>query len=124
MTRAVRILFVLYWSALTFLLLIHNPFAWVPLDEEEVYNGFGLGLGPHFLTFCMLAILMLACRWRRVWVWWGVLVAYACLTEVVQGFTGRSPDVEDAIQNLLGLAVGGLVWYGVTHTIRVCCRKG
>ena len=117
MNRAIRIIFWIYWAALTFLLLIHNPFAYVPLDEEEVYNGFGLGLGPHFLTFMMLAILMCACRWKRVWVWWCVLVAYACLTEVVQGFTGRSPDVADAVQNLLGLACGAAGW-GLAHLVR------
>ena len=111
MKLAIRILFGLYWAALTFLLLVYNPFEWVPIDEEFVERGFGINLSPHTLTFLLLAILMCACRWKWTAAMWGALVAYAFLTEYLQGFTGRTPDWADVFDNLVGLAVGGFAWW-------------
>lgn len=119
----VRITFFLYWIFLTVLLLVWNPFAVVPIDEELVEEGFGVGLDPHTLTFLILAVLGLASRFRHaVWLWFGMLV-YAGATEWVQGWTGRCPDWADFAHNVAGLVFGTLGWLSVVGLRRVGRRR-
>ena len=108
-SRAIRCLFFAYWAALTFLLLVYNPFEWVPVDEELVEKNFGIGLDPHTGTFFLLGILAWASRFARPW--WVLLglIAYGGLTEYLQGFTGRFPDWVDFGHNTLGLVYATLV---------------
>ena len=78
-SRAIRCLFFAYWAALTFLLLVYNPFEWVPIDEELVEKNFGIGLDPHTGTFFLLGLLAWVSRFARPW--WVLLglIAYGGL---------------------------------------------
>lgn len=112
---AIQRLFVLYLLFLTFLLVIHNPFAVVPVDEELVESGFGLSLTPHILSFIVLAVLGLAARFRHSgWLYAGLFV-YAGATELLQGalhpWLGRYCDWFDFVENVQGLVYGGLGWW-------------
>lgn len=121
MRYVTRVIFWLYAAFLTFVLLVYNPFDYVPLDEEAVEKGFGLGLDPHVMTFLLLAVLAWACRWRRAWLVAVLMVVYAVVTEILQGFTGRCPDEVDVLHNLLGLAYGSAGWFiaaGVRRRVR------
>ena len=108
--RFLRVLFVVYWVTLTFLLLVYNPFEWVPVDETLVEKNFGVGLDPHTATFLLLGALGFASRFERPWRLLGILVIYGGLTEILQGFTGRCPDWVDFAHNTLGLAYAALCW--------------
>ncbi|MDO4550189.1 MAG: VanZ family protein [Planctomycetia bacterium] len=111
MRNTLRWLTLMYWGALTFLLLVYNPFAYVPVEEEVVEQGFYIGLNSHMMVFLILAVLVCACRWPRMGVIWGILIFYAVGTEFLQGFTGRCPDWVDVYYNLLGLFCGGAGWW-------------
>ncbi len=118
-----QVIFILYVLFLSFLLLIHNPFAYVPVDEEMVEKGFGLNLSPHVLAFVFLAILGLSARFRHSgWLYLGMF-AYAGGTELLQGWLhpwfGRYCDWIDFWDNVQGLIYGGLGWWLPT----VCFRK-
>ncbi|MDO4571177.1 MAG: hypothetical protein Q4D38_12380 [Planctomycetia bacterium] len=106
----IRAIFVAYWIFLTILLLVWNPFAIVPIDEELVEKGFGLYLDAHVLTFLILSVLMLSSRLRRWWGWFVVLILYAGATEYLQGYTGRCPDWIDFGKNVEGLLYGLMGW--------------
>ncbi len=125
MRYAVRVIFWLYTAFLTFVLLVKNPFDWMPvqLEEEAVNDGFGLHLSPHVLTFLLLAVLAWACRWRRPWLVAVLLAAYAVGTEVLQNFTGRCMDPWDMLDNLMGLAWGSAGWFFVVGVRRLGRRK-
>ncbi len=115
MRKWLRITFVLYVIFLTFLLVVHNPFALVPVDEETVEGGFGIGLTPHILAFLLLAVLGLCARFRHPgWLFLG-MIAYAGATEILQGLLnpwfGRYCDIYDFVENLQGLAYGGAGWW-------------
>lgn len=107
-----QVIFALYVLALSFLLIVHNPFAYVPIDEEMVEEGFGLNLTPHVLAFSLLAILGLVARFRHPgWLYLGMF-AYAAGTELLQGllnpWLGRCCDWIDFVDNVQGLVYGGL----------------
>ena len=121
--KTIRIGFILYWLALTFLLLVYNPFEFAPIDEEFVEDGFGIGMDAHVLTFLLLAVLGMASRFRRPWMWAGIFVLYAGATEYLQGFTGRCCDLADFINNLLGLAFGLAGWFITILLHRLFRRK-
>lgn len=99
----VRGLFWSYWIFLTVLLLVYNPFAIVPVDEELVEQGFGIHLDAHVAAFIVLGVLGLASRYGRSWKIALGLVIYGGLTEYLQGFTGRCPDWCDTLNNGLGI---------------------
>lgn len=110
-----KIVFVFYVLFLSYLLIIENPFAVVPIDEELVEKGFGLSLSPHVLSFLVLAVLGLAARFRHpVWLYFGMF-AYAGGTELLQGalspWLGRCCDFADFCDDVFGLIYGGLGWW-------------
>lgn len=104
-----RIVFALYAGALTVLLLVPDPVSW--------FWGVGAEITPpdrgvHFSAFLILAVLCMASRlpWRasKLAV---LLVAYALATESLQGLIeGRSVELVDYGENLLGLGVGMGLW--------------
>lgn len=109
-TKIIRTGFVLYWILLTVLLMVYNPFAVVPMDEEFVEGGFGIGMDAHVLTFILLTILGMASRFRRAWMWVLIFVLYAGVTEYFQDYTGRCSDWADFFNNLLGIGFGLIGW--------------
>lgn len=100
---SVRGLFWCYGIFLTILLLVYNPFAIVPVDEELVEQGFGIHLDAHVAAFIVLGVLGLASRYGQAWKMVLALVIYGGLTEFLQGFTGRCPDWCDTLNNGLGV---------------------
>lgn len=104
-----RIVFALYATVLTISLLVADPMAW--------FWGVGAEITPpdrgvHFSAFLILAVLCMASRlpWRasKLAV---LLVAYALATESLQGLIeGRSVELVDYGENLLGLGVGMGLW--------------
>lgn len=119
-----QVIFALYVLALSFLLIVHNPFAYVPIDEEMVEEGFGLNLTPHVLAFSLLAILGLVARFRHPgWLYLGMF-AYAAGTELLQGLLnpwfGRYCDWVDFVDNVQGLVYGGLGFL-ISTRFRLSC---
>ncbi len=129
-TRAnlpLQVIFVLYVFFLSFLLIVHNPFAYVPIDEEMVEEGFGLNITPHVLSFSLLAILGFAARFRRPgWLYLGMF-AYAAGTELLQGllnpWLGRCCDWVDFLDNVQGLVYGGLGFW-LSSRFQLRCLSG
>lgn len=116
--KPLQAVFWAYVLFLSFLLIIHNPFAYVPVDEELVEQGFGLSLSPHVLSFSVLAILGFAARFHHPWWMFFGLFLYAGGTELLQGalhpWLGRYCDIWDFWDNVQGLIYGGLAW-SVVH---------
>lgn len=106
---ATRATCLLYLISLTILLLVPNPLAWLlgVVPDARVPNR-----GVHFSAFFLLAILSVLSRlpWRAS-VLAAVLVVYAIVIESLQGLVeSRSVEIIDYGENLLGLAIGGVVW--------------
>lgn len=114
----VRICFFLYWIALTFLLLVTNPFSYLPVEEQSLHNFSAISLDPHILTFLFLAVLCGVCHWNHAWRIWVILFFYAGLTEILQAYTGREPDMIDVAHNFLGLTLGASGCWIVTRIHR------
>ena len=108
-TWVVRASFLLYLIALTTLLLVPDPLAWLfgVVPDEGIPSR-----GTHFCAFFLLTILTLASRlpWpARVIA--ALLILYAIVIESLQGLVdGRVVELPDYFENLLGLAVGALTW--------------
>lgn len=118
--RGLQWIFAWYVVFLSYLLIIDNPFAVVPIDEELVENGFGLCLTPHLLSFLVLSVLGFAARFRRPgWLYFGMFL-YAGGTELLQGalspWLGRCCDLADFVENVQGLLFGGAGWW-LSHTL-------
>ncbi|MDO4574373.1 MAG: VanZ family protein [Planctomycetia bacterium] len=111
----IRIIFIAYWLFLSFVLLVYNPFAFVPIDEEFVEHGFGIELDAHVAVFILLGVLGMVSHYRRPGWLFVVFLLYAGITEYLQGFTGRCPDWNDVLNNSLGLMYGCGGWW--------ICRK-
>ena len=103
----------LYAAMLTWLLLTPHPDRLLPgtglirsLEEQ---------LSPiaHFLAFFVLTILALLPQWPvSRWTVIGTLLAYAGATELLQRLTAtRTPQWTDALQDLLGILIGGGAWW-------------
>ena len=105
-------IFVGYLIALTYLLVAPKPLG----DAHTHADLYSLlrGVGPlsHVLSFALLALLAFAARWLSAH--WAValcLIVYAGGTELLQAFIPRRhPELVDCLQNLLGIAIGGLVY--------------
>lgn len=107
--RTARALFAAYWLALTVLLLVPDPLA---LLRGVVPDATIPARGTHFSAFFLLAILAASSRlpWRpRAQA--VVSFVYAVTIESLQGFVdGRAVELLDYTENLLGLAIGAIVW--------------
>jgi VanZ family protein len=102
--RWLRLLFAAYGLALTFLLLVGNPTAWVPFRVTfPTPNHRGL----HFLLFLILTLLACACRFRvEPWRLIAFLIAYALLTETLQWWVPpRAVELLDYLENIFGVIV-------------------
>jgi hypothetical protein len=104
----IRFICTSYWLLLTMLLLVPDPLA---LFGIRRIPGASTGLGPHFLAFAALGVLVLASRLplQRALLA-GLLVGYAAATELLQLlFPPRTPQLRDFLENLLGLAAGATI---------------
>lgn len=100
-----KIVFLLYATLLTFLLVTSRPYDFVyPLVGWRAL----LDTWAHLIAFTILAFLATLARTRKpIWLVAGVLVVYAATTEVIQGFTAtRTPDGMDLVQDVAGVFVG------------------
>jgi VanZ family protein len=78
-----------------------------PPDMDAI---FGWDKLEHFTAYFGLASMAtMVIGWRRLllWAWLGI-VALGGVLEILQGYTGRDPDIHDFIANSIG-AVSGLV---------------
>jgi hypothetical protein len=109
-----------YLIALTTLLLVPDPMVWLlgVVPEASVP-----GRGVHFSVFFLLAIFVGASRlpWRAS-VLAATAVVYAIVVESLQGLVeSRVVESVDYAENLLGLAIGALVWrLGGRHLRKRC----
>lgn len=105
-----RIFCLAYALLLSLLLLSSDPISAV--GQREGYSGL-LTLKPfaHFLGFVPLAFFTVSARWPISRTAAAIcLVGYAAGTELLQCFVpGREPGVLDLLQNVVGIAVGGLL---------------
>jgi hypothetical protein len=121
----VRLVCLGYWIFLTVLLLTPNPVAVVGLEKAPIFPWGKFGI--HLMFFAVLSVLVHATGWPKR-PWWPLivlLVVYALTTETMQLFVPhRSARGMDAIENLLGLAVGaGVYWVAQQWALRFDKRK-
>lgn len=112
-----RTISLVYLAFLTLLLVVRNPLDWFG-QQELIVTAFQLvGFVVHFVTFVILAFLMLMAQWPlKYTVLIGLLAVYAAFTELIQGpIPNRSPQWGDFFQDLGGLAVGTIVWLIATR---------
>ncbi|HUT09163.1 MAG TPA: VanZ family protein [Thermoguttaceae bacterium] len=120
----VRLVCAAYSSLLTLLLLVPDPLALLGLERIPCPKH---GVGVHFGCFTVLALLVLAGRVvRRRVVLFGLLVAYAVIVELLQGFVPpRTVELRDLAENLLGLAAGAALWWTLKrYVLRARKRAG
>ena len=101
-----------YWLLLTVLLLVPNPAALVGHKAVPMFPWGKFGI--HLSFFTVLGLLVNATRWPKR-PWWPLLVLlviYGVTTETLQLFVPhRTARVMDAIENILGIALGtGVYW--------------
>ena len=112
MRIAILIAFIAYWLFLTVLLLVPDPAALVGMSKVPIFpwGKFGIHLG----FFTVLGFLANATRWpkRACWPLIIFLVVYGITTESLQLFVPhRTARVMDAIENILGIAVGSAIYW-------------
>jgi hypothetical protein len=118
---ALRVAFVAYLSFVTLLLLTPDPLGLLGLRPyAETLGG---DSGRHFLLFAGLGLLGSLGRWPISTAKLAcLLAAYGIGTEVLQAFIPpRTPEAADAVEDLLGIAVGLAVGAAAT---RLWLRKG
>jgi VanZ family protein len=75
-------------------------------------------VGVHFFVFAVLGVLVSASRLplgrARLA---ALLVGYATATELLQWPVGRDTSSLDLLGNLLGLAAGTAIWWGVQKRV-------
>jgi VanZ family protein len=112
------VLLVLLASAILVLSLLPE----VPIDVEFLM---GLDKVQHWLAYAMLGFLVLITinkRGRSLLLFYGISVfsctMYGGLIEVLQRFTGRTPETVDFFVNMFGAAVGGIAALGFIEISR------
>jgi len=108
--RIIRLACLAYFVGLTFLLL--TPEVGVLLGLLRFVPHTPGGIGLHFTAFFGLGILVAASRFpvRRLWLV-VFLSTYAVVAELLQFISPpRVVDAVDALENLLGLATGLVLW--------------
>ena len=113
--RTIRRVALTYLALLTLLLLVRNPLALIRQVPPLLDAFLTVSAVTHLMTFTVLAFLMLASRWPVPgWRLFAYLAAYACATEGLQYFfPPRKMELVDVIQDLLGLALGAVLWSAV-----------
>lgn len=111
MATACRIAFLAYTGLVTVLLLAPDPLNLLGLSGHATL--LPRDRGGHLLLFLAFSLLAAASRWpvSRAGLA-SALVGYALATEALQGFIPqRTADWADLLENLLGIAVGlGICW--------------
>lgn len=114
MIRWLRRITLVYWIALTYLLLAPDPmwFLSMPDGMDDPHSLNLPDLVQHFLALGLLGVL-LTCQMNRqsmTSLSFGIAVAYSIGTELVQMFVpDRFASVLDVLANLSGLATGWVV---------------
>lgn len=108
----IRVGLVVYLLFLSFLLLAPEPLKLLGFTSPPGASSVRM---VHFLLFAVLGFLVWASRLPvRPGLVLGVLVAYALVTESLQWFVPtRTVELLDYLENLLGLAAGGMVWHAL-----------
>jgi uncharacterized membrane protein YccC len=108
--RLIRAACCAYWCLLSLLLLHPDPASLLGLEGVPGPPG---GRGTHFMFFVGLAFLTAAGRFPvRRGVPAAILVVYALAMEALQAFVpDRTVDAFDALENLMGLVAGGVLWW-------------
>ena len=111
-------LLVLLASAILVLSLLPE----VPVDIEFLL---GLDKLQHWLAYAALGFLVLLTinrRGKSLLFYYGICVfsctMYGGLIEVLQGYTGRTPDTVDFFVNMFGAATGGVTAVGFIEMSR------
>jgi VanZ family protein len=118
-SRAKRNRNLLRWSlvgyaiAVLFLSLYPNPRELIPL-QWQVTDAL-LHFAGYFLLGVLLALALPKASAGQLWRTWLITLAavvvgalYGVAIEIGQAFTGRSPELRDAIANMLGVAAGAV----------------
>jgi hypothetical protein len=115
MGKLKKVAFFGYLAFLTALLLVPDP--------TLLVGGPDMGWGifrrvmpvAHLLSFAVLAILALTVRWPLPrWLVAVGLIVYGGLIEIVQSFLPpRTAEWEDWLQDIAGVAIGAILWWGV-----------
>ena len=107
--RLIRLVCTAYCLFVTLLLVAPDLLKLLGIERLPTPEG---GRGVHFAVFALLAFVVYASRFRvHRGLTLALLVAYALLTESLQGFVpSRSVELLDLIENLLGLGFGTAIW--------------
>ena len=107
--RSVRLVCAVYCLFVTLLLVAPDPLTLLGIERLPTPEG---GRGVHFVVFALLAFVVHASRFPvHRGLTSALLVAYAVLTESLQGFVpSRSVEFLDLLENLLGLGAGTAIW--------------
>ena len=113
--RSVRLVCAVYCLFVTLLLVAPDPLTLLGIERLPTPEG---GRGVHFVVFALLAFVVHASRFPvHRGLTSALLVAYAILTELLQGFVpSRSVEFLDLLENLLGLGTGTAIWLLVQKT--------
>jgi len=122
MQSLMRIACIGYMIFLTALLLASDPTRLVGREVAGILEP--LEPYAHFLSFFVLAVLVLATRWPIPrWMTFVFLVGYGGLTELVQGLVWRHPDWKDWVQDVAGIAAGTALCWTVAALGRIFFRR-
>ena len=107
--RSIRLVCAVYCLFVTLLLVAPDPLTLLGIERLPTPEG---GRGVHFVVFALLAFVVHASRFPvHRGLTSALLVAYAILTELLQGFVpSRSVEFLDLLENLLGLGAGTAIW--------------
>jgi len=107
----------IYWTTLTVLLLVPDP--WALLCLRPPLAG-GSSFSVHFGCFVLLGALARSARFPgRPMAWAGALIAYAVLVELAQAVVPmRTVQWVDVTANLTGLACGTLIGWAALRLRR------
>jgi VanZ family protein len=109
-----RAALVLFWPALAYIVwgeLTPSPPAWTSLFWDKAL---------HFTAYFGLAAMttmILGPQRRTLWALLGLAVLGGLL-EILQGYTGRDPDIYDALANICGIATGASAALLLTMLLR------
>jgi VanZ family protein len=111
MLRLIQLLTVFYVVVLTLLLEMPSSAREIAVSASQWWEGY-----EHIITFAGLGFLVELSRVKKsILFWMSVLLLYALATEVLQGLLSpicnRSCNLDDLIQNIVGILLGIPVGY-------------
>lgn len=101
-----------YWIFLTVLLLVPNPAAVVGLNSVPIFPWGKFGI--HLSFFTLLSVLANFSRWPKSLSRWllAFMAIYGIATEALQLLVPhRTSQVIDGVENLLGIALGAIIYW-------------